>query len=253
MRFSLSSLRVRLVLIVLLATIPALGVMLWNAGEQRRAAALEAEASALRLAQIASSNQERVIEVARELLSAVAQLPQVRKRDSQGCSALFANLLKQYRGYANLVAVEPSGNVFCSGQPMTGTINFADRNWFRRAVERRALATSEYSIGRITGRPIVVLGYPAINASGQVEAVVAIALDLAWLNELAAKTRLPSTTTLTVIDRKGIILVRFPESGNWVGKSMPQTRLLQTILNRSEGTVEAFGMDGIARLYGFSR
>src|SRR6266704_5020107 len=118
MRFSLlSSLRVRLVLMVLLAIIPALGLMLWNAAEHRKAAALEAETSALRLAQLASSNQERVIEVARELLSALAQLPQVRKRDSQGCSALFANLLKQYRGYANLVAAEPNGSVFCSGQP----------------------------------------------------------------------------------------------------------------------------------------
>src|SRR5437870_5441540 len=207
-RFSLSSLRVRLVLIVLLATIPALGLMLWNAAEQRRTAAIEAEANALRLAQIASNNQERVIEVARELLSAVGQLPQVRKRDSQGCSALFANLLKQYRGYANLVAAEPNGSVFCSGQPMPGTVNFADRNWFRRVVESRELATSEYSIGRITGRPIVVLGYPVINASGQLEAVLSIALDLAWLNELAAKTRLPVATTLTVIDRKGTILVR---------------------------------------------
>src|SRR6266508_2994119 len=111
-RLTFSSLRFRLLLLVLLAIIPALGLMLWNAAEQRRAAALEAEASALRLAQIASINQERVIEVARELLSAVAQLPQVRKRDSQGCSSLFANLLKQYRGYANLVAAEPNGNVF---------------------------------------------------------------------------------------------------------------------------------------------
>jgi len=252
-RFSPSSLRTRLILLVVLATVPALGLMLWNAAEQRRAAALEAEASALRLAQIASSNQERVIEVARELLSAVAQLPLVRKRDSQGCSALFANLLKQYRGYANLVAVEPSGKVFCSGQPLPGPVNFADRNWFRRVVESRDLATSEYTIGRITGRAIVVLGYPAINTSGQVEAVLAIALDLAWLNELAAKTRLPAASTLTVIDRKGTILVRFPDSEKWVGKSIAQTVLFQTILSRSEGTAEAFGMDGIARLYGFSQ
>lgn len=90
-RFSFSSLRSRLVLLVLLTTVPALGLMIWNAAEQRRTAALEAGASALRLAQLASNNQERVIEVAGELLSVVAQLPQVRKRDPQGCSALFAN------------------------------------------------------------------------------------------------------------------------------------------------------------------
>ena len=251
-RYFLSSLRVRLVLLVVVATVPALGLMLWNAAEQRRAAALETEASALRLARVASSNQERVIEVARGLLSAVAQLPQVRNRDSQSCSALFANLLKQYRGYANLVAVEPNGKVFCSGQPMPGTVNFADRDWFRRVVGSRDLVTSEYNIGRITGRAIVVLGYPAINASGQVEAVISIALDLAWLNEFAAKTRLPAATTLTVFDRKGTIVVRFPDPQKWVGKSMAGRPLFQTIVDRGEGTAEAFGMDGTARLYGFS-
>ena len=214
---------------------------------------LEAEASALRLAQIAANNQERVIEVAGGFLSAVAQFPQVRKRDSQACTPLFANLLKQYRGYTNLAAADPNGNVFCSAQPSNGPVNFADRNWFRSAVQNRGLATGEYIIGRITGRAIIVLGYPAINASGQIEAVVSIALDLGWLNELAAKTRLPAATTLTVVDRRGTILVRFPDSEKWVGKSMAKTHLFQTILSQGEGTAEAPGMDGIVRLYGFSR
>ncbi len=250
--FPLSSLRVRLVLIVLLATIPTLGLMLWNAREQRKAAAAEAEANALRLAQLASNNQERVIDVARELLSAVAQIPQVRQRDSEECTKLFANLLKQHRGYANLVAVEPNGKVFCSGQPIAGTVNFADRNWFRRAVETGEFTTSEYSIGKITRRPVVILGYPVVDASGQVEAVLSISLDLAWLNELAAKSHLYSGTTITAIDRKGTILVRFPDSEKWIGKSMADRSLFQIILNGGEGTTESVGMDGVERLYGFT-
>lgn len=250
--FSLSSLRVRLVLIVLSATIPTLGLVLWNAWEQCRAAADEAEGSALRLAQLASDNQERVVEVARELLFVVAQLPDVRNRDSQGCTNLFAKLLQQYPRYANLVAVEPSGRVFCSGQPTAGIVNFADRNWFRRAIETRVFATSEYIIGRITGRPVVILGYPVLNDSGAVDAVLSISLDLAWLNELAAKTRLPLATTLTVIDRKGTILVRFPDSEKWVGKSMADKSLFHTIVKRGGGTAQASGLDGIERLYGFS-
>ncbi len=251
-RFSLSSLRVRLVLIVLSATIPTLGLMLWNAREERKAAASEAEANALRLAQAASSNQERVIELARELLSAVAQLPQVRKRESEDCNKLFVDLLKQHSGYANLVAVEPSGKVFCSGRPIAGTVNFSDRNWFRRAVETREFATSEYSIGRITDKPVVILGYPVVSVSGQVEAVLSISLDLAWLNELAARTRLPAATTLTVIDHAGAVLVRFPDPEKWIGKSMADRSLFRTIVNGREGTAEAVGLDGVERLYGFS-
>lgn len=247
-----SSLRVRLVLIVLFATIPTLVLMLWSARQERKAAAAEAAASALRLARIASNNQERVIEVAHELLSTAAELPEARKRDSQGCTHLFTKFLKQYRGHANFVAVEPSGKVFCSGQPIVGTVNFADRDWFRRAVKNRQFAASEYTLGRITGKPVVVLGYPVLNASGQVEAVLSISLDLAWVNEFAVNARLPAATALTVIDRKGTILVRVPESEKWVGKSIAKRALFQTILDRGEGTAEASGEDGITRLYGFS-
>ena len=48
-RFSFSSLRVRLLLLVLLAVIPALGLMLYTGLEQRRLAAVHAQEGALRV------------------------------------------------------------------------------------------------------------------------------------------------------------------------------------------------------------
>lgn len=60
-RFSFSSLRARLLLLVLLAVIPALGLILYTAAEQRRAAAGEAQANALRLARSVSSGQDDLI------------------------------------------------------------------------------------------------------------------------------------------------------------------------------------------------
>ncbi len=57
-----SSLRSRLLLLVLLALLPALVLILVTAWEQRQLAATEAQESALRVARAAASNMERLIE-----------------------------------------------------------------------------------------------------------------------------------------------------------------------------------------------
>ncbi len=247
-----SSLRVRLILLVLLALVPALGLIFYAAEDQRRSTAIEAQQNALRLARLVSANQHDIIEGARQLLTAMAQIPMVRGGNPAECDSLFSMLLKKYPHYTNLGVVTPAGDIFCSGLPLPGPVNVADRAWFRRVVESRDFVIGDYIVGRVTGKATLGLGYPVLDQAGEVQAVLYAGLDLGWLNKIAAKAQLPTGATLTVIDRKGTILVRFPESEKWVGKSMPETPLAQTILSRGEGTAEVTGMDGIPRLYGFS-
>ena len=89
-RFSFSSLRIRLVLLVLLAVIPALGLILYTGLEQRRLAAVRAQENASRVLHQAMMQQDLLIAGARQLLLTLAHLPQVRKLDSQGCSVIVA-------------------------------------------------------------------------------------------------------------------------------------------------------------------
>ena len=251
-RFSFSSLRVRLLLLVLLAVIPALGLIIYTGAEMRRTASTEAQANALRLAQSVASSQDDLIEGARQLLTTLAQIPVARGSDPAVCNAVFSTLLKKYPRYANLGVTTPAGDAICSGLPLPGPTNFADRAWFQRALESRDFVTSEYLFGRISRKAIVSFAYPILDEARQVQAVVFAGVDLEWLNALVAKTELPPGATLTVIDRKGTILARFPNPEKWVGKSMPETPLVQTILSQGAGTTEAAGMDGVPRLYGFS-
>jgi len=250
--FSFSGLRVRLILLVLLAVIPALGLIIYTGLEMRRTASMEAQANALRLVQSVSSAQDDLFEGARQLLIALAQLPEVRERDSEACDTLFANLLKQYPLYSTLGAADAKGDPFCSAIPIRGPLNVADRAWFQRAVQTRGSAVGDYTIGRLTGKASLHFGYPVLDDGGAVQAVVLVGLDLDWLNAVVAKTKLPAGTTLTVIDRKGTVLARFPDPEKWVGKSTLETPIVRTILSRSEGTAEVSGMDGVLRLYGFS-
>ena len=136
---------------------------------------------------------------------------------------------------------------------LTDQVYLGDRVYFRRAFETRDFAIGEYQVGRITEKATVNFGYPVLDDVGHVHAVVFAALDLAWLNKLAGQAGLPPGTMLTVIDRNGTILSRYPDDGKWVGKLMPEPLVLNAILTQQgNGTTDAPGTDGIPRLFSFA-
>src|SRR5574337_107264 len=87
-----ASLRVRILLLVVLALGPAFGMLLYTTMERRGYEAAQAQADALSLVRLASAQQERLIEGARELLTGLAQLPVVRRGDTIGCDDLLFDL-----------------------------------------------------------------------------------------------------------------------------------------------------------------
>ena len=249
---SLASLRTRLLLLVLLAVIPALGLTLYTNLEERQLRKALVQEHAMRLSRLVSADYERVIEDARRLLVTLSRLPAVRDLNRAACDALFADLLAQHSSYANLGVIDADGNIFCSAVP-TDQLYLGDRVYFRHAFETRDFAIGEYQVGRITRKASVNFGYPVLNDAGHVSAVVFAALDLVWLDQLAKQAELPPGTMLTVIDRNGTILSRYPDDGKWVGELMPEPVVLNAILTQQgNGTTDAPGTDGIPRLFSFA-
>jgi signal transduction histidine kinase len=250
-RLSLGSLRTRLLLLVLLAVVPALGLTLYTNLEERQLRKALVYEHAMRLSRLVSADYERLIEDAQQLLVTLAQLPAVRDLNRAACNALLVDLLAQRSSYANLGVIDNDGNVFCTGVP--GQAYLGDRVYFRRALETRDFAIGEYQIGRLTHKASVNFGYPVLDDAGRVQAVVFAALDLAWLNKLASQAGLPEGTMLTVTDRNGAILSRYPDDGKWVGQLMPEPPVLNAIrTQKGNGTIDAPGTDGIPRLFSFA-
>jgi len=108
---SLAGLQTRLVLLVFLAVTPALALALYSDFEERQLRRAQVQEDALRLARLLSADHERLIEAARQLLTALARLPVVREGDRAACAALFADLLTQYPSYANLGVIDPGGMI----------------------------------------------------------------------------------------------------------------------------------------------
>jgi two-component system cell cycle sensor histidine kinase/response regulator CckA len=251
-QFSFAGLRVRLLALVLIAALPGLALLVYTEGELRRAAVATAQTRALLLAESASHDQSLLIEDARNLLPALARVPEVLGDDSKRCNTRFAELLTEYPAFANIGAIRPDGQLFCSALPYTPPVDLSDRAYFQDALASKGFAIGEYQIGRVTRKASINFGYPVVDASGEVRAVVFAALDLDWIGSLALELDLPQDTSITVFDNTGTILSHIPDSESWVGRSDPEVEIIQVALEqRGKGVLETPGLDGTPRLFGF--
>ena len=248
-----SSVRARLLLLVLLATLPALELILYLAHHHGREALSAAREQMYLLAHMTAADYARLLDNTHQLLATLAHLPEVREGRGQPCNALMAQAKTGYAQYANLGAIRPDGTVFCSAQPMKGRINVSDRTYFQKALATRDFSIGEYQIGRITGKPVVVLAHPDYDSGARLRAVLFAAVDLIWLNPLVQQARLPEGLTLTLLDSRGVVLNRYPESEKWTGVSHAGSALFRAMREtRGEGTVEDVGLDGVRRIYAFA-
>ena len=254
LRFSFASIRVRLILLILFATMPAFGLILYTAIEEQRLAATAAQKEALRLARLVAEDHRELIEETRGLLIAMAHYSAVRNHDSARCNEFFTALLQHYRGdYTNLAAIGRDGNIICSAIPVARPFSAAHELWFRQAMQSRDFTLSDYRIGRVSGKAQVSLIYSVLGRDDEVQTLVLAGLSLDRVKPLIAKVQLPAGSVATLINHNGTVLARYPESGESVGHTFSNTPIFGTnLIDQSDGQAQSAAVDGISRFYAFT-
>jgi signal transduction histidine kinase len=255
-RFSPTSLRFRLLLLVLFAVLPAFGLALFVDLEERKLAAASAQEEALRLAHAVATDQEHLVEGVRQLLITLARLAEVDRNDVATCQVLFAALLKQHDRYANLGVTGANGEIFCSAAPASlkeGLATKALAMAVQRAVTTGNFSTNDYGIGETSVEREVAFAYPMTNASGLRHGAVFAILAPTWLNRIAISMVLPQGVTLSIINRNGILLDRYPYNERWIGEKTSAAPFTQVShpYGKPE-TKQMVGKDGVSRLYAFN-
>lgn len=248
-------LHARLILVVVIAIFPAIFLTFYNASNDRKRETAEAQSEALRLAQVIAQQEDELIATTRQLLVAISYSSDVRSGDPKLCNEFLAHILQNhFKRYDNLGAIRLNGDIFSSAAPLNGAVNVSDRSYFQRVIQTRDFAMGEYQIGRITGKQSVVFANPVMNDNGQVQGAVFAALDLRQFNKLeyAVESELPLNSTLTKIDRNGLVLVHYPDTEKWIGRPYPNTSLVKIILKRHQGVIDAIGQDSLPRVNAFA-
>lgn len=249
-----SSLRIRLLLIVFLAVLPAFGVIIYSSLEQREFAKTIITRDILSKVSTIARYQERLFEDAEKEMSILAEFPSI-KTQAGTCSGLLTNLIKKNSEYLNLGVADRSGKVLCSALPLEKAISLADRTYFQQAIKTRQFTVGSYQVGRISRKVTIALGYPILDTDGNVKGAVFAGLDLDWLQNLvenAADKFSGTQATITVVDKSGTVLARWPEGEQWVGLPKPDVNIIETVLKLGHGTTESRGLDGVSKLYAFS-
>jgi PAS domain S-box-containing protein len=250
--FSLNGLRVRLVLLVLLAVIPSLGLILYTARVQRLVATEAAHENLSRIASLTATDVSGMIEGAQQLLGGLAQFQEIRNASSTTCSAAMAKLLATYSFYTTLGVASPEGNIICSAVPLTNSVSVANQSWFQHAVQAREFTVGEWQIDRLTGKAFINFASPIVEGPGPVQAVVFASLDLRYLNRRITLNRLPEGATMVVFDRQGNILARSPMA-DLQSRLVPDIFPIQSIAgSRLHGTMEITDTNGVRQIYAFS-
>jgi PAS domain S-box-containing protein len=248
-----SGLRLRLLVLVLLASAPLVGMTLHTASEERQRLVQEWNERSQEMTEMAAREEGRVIGQTRQFLLALAESAPVHSGSRRGCQKLLDELFGSYPRYVNLGVVGSNGMVLASVYPMMGPASQTNRQFFRRALATRAFAFGDFPDAHSAGKPTINFGYPAFDSGGQVQAVVFAVLDLDWVNrfESALPAQLPKGATWTEIDRAGKILARYPAPEKWIGRPFPEESLLKTVFGQDQGVVETVSSNGIPGYHAF--
>lgn len=252
-RFSLGSLRVRAIFLVLLAIIPLLGLTLYSYLEQRGAAIAEAQRDVITAAKFVAKIQETLLRDTNQLLQTLTQLPQVLHRDPAACNLLFARVIENHENFTALMAADPNGKVFASAPSTLEALNVGDRPWFKSVIQSRDIVIGKPQLGRISGRYTLPIAFPVQGPTGQITAVLATGLDLEWLGRFILQTGLPAASTLLMTDLQGKVMFRYPHPEKFIGRQLPESPLIKAMISRGEGVAEDVDLSGVPRLFGFTR
>jgi len=246
----LAGIRARLFALVLLGVIPALALEIYDTREARNAAIAEAREHAAGTARQVAEDLETRIDGAHHLLAALTQVPAVRQLRQPQCSELLAELQKQAKRYANFLVTDRSGTSLCSAVPAARPVSYADRDFFQAVLKTRRPVVGHPVLGRVTRIPVLPVAHPVLDAGGEVEIVVVIGLDLAWIGNLFARSAIPQGGALTLWDADGHVMYRHPDNEKWAGTLNADAEIVKELrASREARIVEATGLDGLPRVH----
>lgn len=248
------SLRTRLCLLILLVIAPAFCVAAYSLNAQRETLEANYRREVLALSKLGAAQQSFFINDARGLLNIINRVESIQKSEWDECSKTLHQFFLAYPWFNNLYIALPNGDVVCSAVPFRGKVNLAHKQSFQQVLQTKNFVVGEYQQTSLTtGKPILPLRGPVFDASGKLQAVFSASLDLQSLDKNIDEIGLAKNAMMLVLDKNGSVLANYGANQQWLGYTNTQLPLIKAILENGTGTIEAAGIKGTTRLWGFSR
>lgn len=253
MRFAaFASIRASLIVLVLVAVLPALAIMLFTGYSLRETMIRSAESSALRQIQVMATHHGQVVDNARLLLATLAKAREVQLLDPLGSQLLLEEMLARNGAYVALALADPKGRIVAVS-PAESFSTIENEPYFQETLRDMSFAMGSYRLVPATRHVVIEFAQPVLDRDGRLRGVLVASFDLSFFGRVFADAHLPEGSVFTLTDAAGMRLTRFPETEKytWVA-DLP--RMIERMSGAQvEGVFIEKGVDGVRRLYSFKR
>ncbi len=251
MKFTLmpTSLRARMVALVVICTLPAMVLVTYTAIERYHTATTYAYGVGRLALNGVVGHFDSLVSQSRDLLAVMAQLPDLDAPRAT-CNRMLILLLKQMPLYSNLTVVGLNGDVRCSAVPLDGPKNVSSRAWFRQMLEVHKFTSAVVSRGYIIPRGLLLYSAPHFDHQGKFISIVNAVVSPAVLNPPSNEGVLKRYGSITIFSSDGTVLVHYPHSDGLIGTNQSQSAFFHAAENPDRSDERALsGLDGAKRLY----
>ena len=216
------SLRSQLLFIAFIVALPAACIIVFSGVMLRNEALREARKDSQKLVDRIVTEQQNLATGAEQLMTAVAQLPEVKHHNTAKVEPILRELSKLNPMYSNIFIADLNGAVWATAIPVIKPpFNIADRRYFKNAVASGQLSAGEYLVSRATSKPTINFAYPIKDDRGDIVGVISVGFVIERYRHLLERMQSPAGTSFVLIDHRGIILSRGIDPEQFIGKEYP--------------------------------
>lgn len=243
------NLRARILALILISSLlPALA-MLWVLWENRADTVLRAQEQLTKLAESVAGGLDDRVSGTAQLLFGLSRVPLLGSNDAAACSNFLADVLKEHPQYTGLLTILPDGQLHCDSLRTGRVLNLADRGYFKRAMNSTRLVV-EPAIGRLTGKGVLQIAYPARNSAGAVQYILLASLNLDDVGRSVASSLPYVQMNFQIWNDDGSTVMDHAGTGATPLQPGPAEKAL--VLSNPSGTLRTLGHGASARIWTFA-
>ncbi|HSH94021.1 MAG TPA: ATP-binding protein [Roseimicrobium sp.] len=225
-----------------------MGLVLRTNLQQRQLGVTQVKETARQIANLAAARQEGTVRSVHQLLSTLSELPLFQGKDQRTYGLHFANLLKLHPEYTDYGLIETNGALFASAVPGVTPTDMSVEPCFRQALISHAVSSGTLNSDK-GNRTSLYFTCPVLTPDGVVVRVMYAALNMAQLDQNIDQAGLPAGASLSVLDRGGNVLTRFPKPKEADAKPPGQEEAMSDMPLKGQEVFESVDARGSKILY----
>jgi diguanylate cyclase (GGDEF)-like protein len=247
------SIRARLIIVALITITPLIFERVRGLERARAERAQMAQTQVIDLARSGAEAQRGVVYSIRALLQLVARVYAATPGQQPDCNQALSSLASDVPWIHALGIIGLDGRMKCSTNPRAVGLDVSDRPYFKNALQARDFALSDYLTMRVRDVPTLVATVPILKPDGAIDGIVAAAVNLHWIGNLAATVAQHPGISIALVDGNGTLVARSPDDNKLIGRNFADHALARDMMTEDEGVATAAGFDGVRRIFAYVR